>query len=158
MVIKAKTTRLIRNLALPLFIGAIAGFLTRGGVETFTATAVKPFFMPPNWLFPVAWTILYILMGYSAYLYDVNFSIEKRMGAIVYYAQLFFNFVWSFIFFNAGNYLFALIWIIILWALIIANIIIFHKRNTASGYLLLPYLFWVVFATVLNFAVFLLNK
>lgn len=157
MVIKAKTTRLIRSLALPLLIGAIAGFLTRGGVETFTATAVKPFFMPPNWLFPVAWTVLYILMGYSAYLYDVKFSIKKRMGAIVYYTQLLFNFVWSFIFFNAGNYLFALIWIIILCALIIANIIIFHKRNTASAYLLLPYLFWVIFATVLNFTVFLLN-
>lgn len=158
MVIKARTTRLIKNILLPLIVGTVSGLLTRSGVQAFTQTAVKPFFMPPNWLFPVAWTILYILMGYAAYLYNIGFSAEKKVASFIYCTQLFFNFMWSFIFFNATNYLFAFIWIIILWVLIIANTILFYKENKPAGFLFVPYLIWVTFAAILNFSVFLLNQ
>lgn len=158
MVINSKTTRLIKNILLPLLVGAISGILTRNGMQAFTQTAVKPFFMPPNWLFPVAWTILYIMMGYAAYLYNMRFSAEKKTATAVYYIQLFFNFVWSFIFFGAENYLFAFVWITILWVLIIANTILFYRENKVAGVLFIPYLVWVTFAAILNFSVFLLNR
>ncbi len=158
MVMKLDFKKLIKNLAIPLAVGGVSGFLTSGGVEEFTATAVKPVFMPPGWLFPVAWTILYTLMGISAYLIEIEPTYtDKKSAFILYYTQLFFNFVWSFIFFNAGNYLFAFIWIVILWVLIIATTIEFYKIKPTAAYLMIPYILWVTFAAVLNFSVYLLN-
>ena len=104
------------------------------------------------------WTILYILMGFAAYIIENTTSARKPRALTLYYLQLFFNFVWSFIFFSAGNYLFAFIWIIILWVLIIATILEFKLIKARAAYLLIPYLIWVTFAAVLNFSVYLLNK
>ncbi len=158
MVMKIDIKKLIKNLIIPLAVGIVAGFLTRDGVKEFAITAEKPFFMPPGWLFPIAWTILYTLMGISAYLIDEATQLhDKKLAFILYYLQLFFNFVWSFIFFNVGNYLFAFIWIIILLVLIIATTIQFNKINPKAAYLMIPYILWVAFATVLTFSVYLLN-
>lgn len=158
MVMKLDIKKLLKNIAIPLAVGGVSGFLTSGGVEEFTLNAEKPFFTPPGWLFPVAWTILYTLMGISAYLIEATQTTkDKKTAFILYYLQLFFNFVWSFIFFNAGNYLFAFIWIAILWVLILATTVEFHKINPKAAYLMIPYIIWVAFAAVLNFSVYLLN-
>lgn len=158
MVLSVRTKSLIKNLAIPLLVGAIAGFLTNADVKEFTATAKQPFFAPPGWVFPVVWTILYILMGFSAYIIENTSSSRKKRALTVYYIQLFFSFVWSFIFFSAGNYLLAFIWIILLWVLIIATILEFKMIKTRAAYFLIPYLIWVTFAAILNFSVYLLNK
>ena len=158
MVLSVRTKSLIKNLAIPLLVGALSGFLTNSDVKEFMATAQKPFFMPPGWLFPVVWTLLYILMGFSAYIIDNTPSSRKNRALTIYYIQLFFNFVWSFIFFSAENFLFAFIWIIILWILIIATIIEFKIIKARAAYFLIPYLIWVTFAAVLNFSIYLLNK
>ncbi len=158
MVIKLRLKKFIKNLAIPLAVGAIAGFLTRNGVEEFMMTAEKPFFMPPGWLFPVVWTILYALMGWAAYLVEVTPVFEKRRALTLYYVQLFFNFWWSFIFFSLGSYLFAFIWIAILWLLIILTVLEFYKVNKKASFIMIPYLIWVTFAAVLNFSIYLLNR
>ena len=157
MVLSLRTKSLIKNLTIPLVMGALAGFLTNGDVKEFMATAKQPFFAPPGWIFPVVWTILYALMGFAAYVIENTSSPRKSRALTVYYIQLFFNFVWSFIFFSAGNYLFAFVWIIILWVLIIATILEFKMIKNRAAYILIPYLIWVTFAAVLNFSVFLLN-
>ena len=158
MVLSVRTKSLIKNLAIPLLIGALAGFLTSGDVKEFTATARQPFFAPPGWVFPVVWTILYALMGFSAYIIENTSSPRKSRALTIYYIQLFFNFVWSFIFFSANNYLFAFVWIIILWVLIIATILEFKMIKSRAAYVLIPYLIWVTFAAVLNFSIYLLNR
>ncbi len=158
MVLSVRTKSLIKNLAIPLLVGALAGFLTSGDVKEYMATAKQPFFAPPGWVFPVVWTILYALIGFAAYIIENTSSPRKNKALTVYYIQLFFNFVWSFIFFSAGNYLFAFVWIIILWVLIIATILEFKMIKARAAYFLIPYLIWVTFAAVLNFSVYLLNK
>lgn len=158
MVLSVRTKSLIKNLAIPLLIGALAGFLTNSDVKEFMATAKQPLFAPPGWVFPVAWTILYALMGFAAYIIENTNSPRKSRALTIYYIQLFFNFVWSFIFFSANNYLFAFVWIIALWLLIIATILEFKMIKARSAYFLIPYLIWVTFAAVLNFSIYLLNK
>ena len=158
MVLSVRTKSLIKNLAIPLLVGALSGFLTNADVKEFMVTAKQPIFSPPGWVFPVVWTILYALMGFSAYIIENTSSPRKNRALTVYYIQLFFNFVWSFIFFSANNYLFAFIWIIILWILIIATILEFKMIKNRAAYILIPYLIWVTFAAVLNFSVYLLNK
>ena len=158
MVLSVRTKSLIKNLAIPLIVGAVAGFLTNSDVNEFMATAKQPFFSPPGWVFPVVWTILYALMGFAAYVIENTSSPRKSRALTIYYIQLFFNFVWSFIFFSVGNYLFAFVWIIILWLLIIATILEFKMIKNRAAYILIPYLIWVTFAAVLNFSVYLLNR
>lgn len=158
MVMKFNIKKLIKNLAIPLLVGLVSGFLTRGGVEQFKTDTIKPVFSPPDWLFPVVWTILYILMGISAYIIDTKVTTnDKRTATVLYYLQLAFNFFWSFIFFNFQAYLPAFVWIIILWVLIIATTIEFYKIDKTAGILMVPYLIWVTFAAVLNFSIYLLN-
>lgn len=157
MVLKLDYKKLLKNLSIPIITGAASALLTRGGVEMFTQTVSKPAFSPPNWLFPVVWSILYILMGISSYIIDSSPIPKNNKGFLLFYLQLFFNFCWSFIFFNAQAYLFSFIWIIILLALIIATTIEFYKINKTAAYLMIPYILWVTFASVLNFSIYLLN-
>ncbi|MGN1315438.1 MAG: TspO/MBR family protein [Acutalibacteraceae bacterium] len=158
MVLSLRTKSLIKNLAIPLLVGALAGFLTNADAKEFTATAQKPVFMPPDWLFPVVWTVLYVLMGFAAYIIENSQSHRKNRALIIYYIQLFFNFAWSFIFFSCENYLFAFIWIIALLIFILATILEFKMVKARAAYLLIPYVIWVSFASVLNFSIYLLNK
>ena len=158
MVLSVRMKSLIKNLAIPLIVGALAGFLTNSDVKEFMATTKQPFFTPPGWLFPIVWTILYALMGFAAYVIENTSSPRKAKALSLYYIQLFFNFVWSFIFFSADNYLFAFIWIVSLWLLIIATILEFKLIKNRAAYILIPYIIWVTFAAVLNFSVYLLNN
>lgn len=152
---KIQWKTLLLNLFVPLTVGVLASLLTENSMETF-AQLNKPAFAPPGWLFPVVWTILYLLMGTASYL--VVSSGQNQDTALLFYGlQLFFNFFWSVLFFNLGQYLFAFMWLILLWLLILKTIILFFPVSKAAGYLMIPYLLWVTFAGYLNYAVWLLN-
>ena len=150
---------LIKNLAIPLLVGIISGFATKSANEEFSMNAVQPSFTPPPWVFPVVWTILYILMGISAYLIETsNYNTGKKNRALItYYISLLFNFCWSFIFFTFNQYLFAFIWLLILLALVIIYTIKYFKISTTAGVMNIPYIIWLIFAGILNFSVYLLN-
>ncbi len=150
---------LIKSIALPPLVGAVAGLLTRNAMQDFNVL-IKPPLSPPGWLFPVVWTILYILMGISAYLIktsDANAE-AKSDALMIYNYQLIVNFLWSIFFFNFEWRLFSFFWILLLWVLIILMIRQFDKISKTAAYLNLPYLLWVTFAAYLNFGVWWLNR
>ncbi len=152
---KIQWKKFILCIALPLAVGGLSALFTRGGMQAFQALN-KPPLSPPGWLFPVAWTILYILMGIASYLVLTSGK-PNRTALTVYGIQLAFNFFWSIIFFGFEAYLFAFIWLVILWILIFVTTILFLGISKPAGYLLLPYLLWVTFAGYLNFYIYLLN-
>ncbi len=146
---------MITCLAIPLAVGGLSALLTQNSMETFRLVN-KPVLAPPGWVFPVAWTILYILMGIASYL--VLTSGKPNDAALtVYGIQLVFNFFWSIIFFNLEMYLFAFIWLVVLWLLIFKTAILFYQISKPAGYLMIPYLLWVAFAGYLNLSIYLLN-
>ncbi len=135
-----------------LLIGGLSGFLTRNGITEY-AVMLKPQLSPPGWLFPVVWTILYVLMGFGAARYDI---VQNKISKI-YVAQLIVNFLWSFIFFENKAYLFAFLWLILLLVLVILMTIQFYRTDKLAGLLQIPYVLWLIFAGYLNFSVYLLN-
>lgn len=146
---------LIICLAIPLAVGSLSALLTQNSMETFEAVT-KPALAPPSRLFPVVWTILYLLMGIASYL--VLTSENPNDTALnVYGIQLVFNFFWPIIFFNFGLYLLAFLWLAALWLLILKTTVLFFQVSKPAGYLMLPYLLWVTFAGYLNLAIYLLN-
>ncbi len=153
--LKIQWKKLIICLAIPLAVGGLSALLTRDSMETFESIN-KPSLSPPGWLFPIVWTILFILMGIASYLV-ITSGKPNRAALTIYGVQLAFNFLWSIIFFNLGLYLFAFILLVMLWLLILINIILFCQISKPAGYLMLPYLLWVTFAGYLNFSIYLLN-
>ena len=149
---------LLINLFIPIAVGGLSALFTMNSMENFERLNQPPL-SPPGWLFPVVWTNLYTLMGIAAYLVVTSNATQKdkRTALTIYGVQLFFNFLWSIIFFNREDFLFAFIWLVALWALIIANIILFYRISKPAGIMLIPYLLWVTFAGYLNFAIYLLN-
>jgi benzodiazapine receptor len=146
-------------LLIPLTIGAIGGFLTMDSVKTWYPTLNKPAFNPPNSIFGPVWTSLFLIMGVSSYLVW-----RKRSRAPIYYwavgvyfLQLALNLTWSYLFFYRQQIEMALIEIVILLVAIVANALIFHRINSLSGWLFVPYLLWVSFASYLTYSIFILN-
>ncbi|MBU2539558.1 tryptophan-rich sensory protein [Patescibacteria group bacterium] len=139
--------------------GIVGSLFTTSAIPTWYATLQRPSFSPPNWLFGPVWIMLYILMGISIYL--IWQKVEKNKtarGAMwLFWIHLFFNAIWSIIFFGLQNPGLAFINIIIIWLLIIALMIKFWKINRWATYLLIPYLLWVSFASVLNYFIWYLN-
>lgn len=152
---KIQWKKLIPCLLIPLAVGGLSAFLTRNAMDSFKMLA-KPPLSPPGWLFPVVWTILYLLMGFASYLV-ITSGKASALGIFAYGAQLIFNFFWPIFFFNREVYLFSFIWLVIMWLLILATTILFYRSTKPAGYLLIPYLLWVAFAGYLNFGVYLLN-
>lgn len=153
--LKIQWKNLITCIAIPLAVGSLSALLTQNNMETF-ASINKPALAPPGWLFPVVWTILYILMGIASYLVLTSGKANDT-ALTVYGIQLVFNFFWSIIFFNLELYLFAFIWLVLLWLLILRTTILFYQISKLAGYLMIPYLLWVTFAGYLNFSIYLLN-
>ena len=151
---KKETKSLVFYIAMPLIVGALSALFTMGTMKDF-ALINKPPLSPPAWLFPVAWTILYVLMGIASYL--VSKEKNSDLALLFYTVQLFFNFLWSIIFFNFQNYIFAFVWLVALWILILITTVLFWRLNKTAGLLMIPYLLWVTFAGYLNFAIYLLN-
>lgn len=145
-------------LIVPLAAGGAAALLTGGGMKMFE-TLSKPPLSPPGWLFPVAWTVLYILMGIASYCAAVfgkaKESVKKALA--LYGIQLLFNFLWPVFFFGWSMYLFAFIWLAALWLLILATAAYFYRLSKRAGALLVPYLLWTAFAGYLNWGIYLLN-
>lgn len=153
--LKIQWKKLILCLVLPLAVGGLSAFLTQDSMKMFE-TIQKPPLSPPGWLFPIVWTILYLFMGIASYLVLTS-SKSNQTALTLYGIQLVFNFIWPLIFFNRQQYLFAFIWLILLWILILATIIPFDSISKPAKYFMLPYLLWVTFAGYLNFAIYLLN-
>ena len=155
---KIQWKTLLICVAIPLAVGGLAGLLSRGGMEVF-ASLEKPPLSPPGWLFPVVWTVLYVLMGIASYLVFTSGADRKTVGSAlrVYGVQLVVNFLWPIFFFNFGWYLFCFIWLLLLLLLILITFARFWKISIPAACLLIPYLIWVVFAGYLNLGVALLN-
>ena len=147
---------LIISAAISLGVGGLAALLTGAGND-FYSSINKPSLSPPSWLFPVVWTILYILMGVSAYIIYEAKCASGNSALKVYAAQLAVNFIWSLVFFNSRSFLLAFILIIVLWVLIIAMIAAFHKCRPLAAYLQIPYFLWVTFAAYLTWSIYSLN-
>lgn len=154
---KIQWKKLIISILIPLAVGGLSAFITRDSMASF-AEINKPPLSPPAWLFPVVWTVLYVMMGIASYIVSTSgYPARARTALTVYGIQLGFNFLWSIIFFNLENYLFAFIWLVILWALILLTTVLFYRINKWAGYLMIPYLLWVTFAGYLNLAIYFLN-
>lgn len=148
----------IFQLFLPVVLGSLVGLLISNYIDY--NTLIKPPLAPPKLLFPIAWTIIYLLMGISYYLYKKDIQEETETTkkiTIIYYLQLFINLLWSIIFFILKNRLLASLWIIILDLLVIYLIYLFFKEKKISAYLNIPYLLWILFATYLTIGIYLLN-
>ena len=119
----------------------------------------KPPLAPPGWLFPVVWTILFLLMGIASYLVLVSEEEKPVIHAAlrIYGMQLAVNFFWPIFFFQFDAYLFSFFWLVLLWLLIWATRRAFDRISKPAGYLLIPYLLWVAFAGYLNLGIYLLN-
>jgi benzodiazapine receptor len=150
----------IISLVITLSIGIVAAIFTRPEIAGWYSTLNKPSFTPPNWLFPVAWTTIYILIATAAYmvwkLRDGS-SIYKT-AVIIYVVQLTLNFSWSIVFFGRHQILGGLMVIVALLVTIILNISWFNRFSKTAAWLLLPYLLWVSYATLLNISISVLNK
>lgn len=156
-----KYTRILIFVATCLGIGFISGVVTQSSVQTWFPTLIKPSFNPPAWLFAPVWSFLYILMGVAAGLVwsRIDFQRELVRKALLFFIiQLALNAGWSLLFFGLKNPFLALIEIVLLWLMIYETWIKFTKIDKIAGYLFIPYLMWVTFATVLNASIWWLNK
>ena len=139
-------------------VGGLSGWLTREGTEIYQQTIAQPPLSPPGWVFPVVWGILYALMGIgAARVYLSPPSSERSLGLNLFITQLVVNFFWSPIFFNLQAFGFAFFWLLLLWGLVLAMILIFRKTDPTAAKLQIPYLFWLTFAAYLNLGVWYLN-
>jgi len=144
-----------------LVVGYLSSNVTQTSVNTWYPTLNKPFFTPPNWAFPVAWTTLYIFMGVAAGLVWSRIEYEAdvvRKGLTYFAIQLALNALWSYLFFGLKNPLLALAEIVLLWLMIYETYLPFKKVSKIAGYLFVPYLAWVTYATALNASIWWLNK
>ena len=148
-----KILKNIFYLFFPLVVGSIVGLVINPYIDY--NSLVKLPISPPSIVFPIAWAIIYILMGVSYFLYRRKDCIDKIN--IVYYLQLFVNAMWSIIFFVWKLRFFAIIWILLLLFLVIYLFILFLENNKVSSYLNIPYIIWLIFATYLTIGVYILN-
>ncbi len=135
-----------------LLTALIGGIFTSQGVASDWYQYIKPDITPPNYIFPIAWNIIFIMIAFSLYLAWTSASkTQKKSVALVFGFNLFLNALWSFFYFGLMNPLAAFVELISLWVSILLIILVVKKFSRASAYLLIPYLLWVAFAGVLNF-------
>lgn len=155
---KSKIKPYAVSILLTLAVGGLSGFLTSMGMDSFDALT-KPPLTPPSFLFPIVWTVLFILMGVgAARIFMTEPTAARNRALIVYVVQLAVNFLWSIIFFNLQAYGFAFFWLILLWVLILTMIYLFCKVDKPAALLQIPYAIWVTFAGYLNLMIWLLNR
>lgn len=147
------------SIAIALGIGGLSAILTSDSMDIYS-DIVQPSLAPPAILFPIVWTILFTIMGIGAALvWNKKDEQPKEVqdALVVYAVNLFMNFFWSIIFFNMRAFLFAFIWLVLLWVVILIMILKFRKVSPLAAYLQIPYLLWVTFAGYLNLAIYILN-
>lgn len=159
MVWKIDIKKLIISLVIPLAVGGLSALVTGGSMDIY-GEVTQPPLSPPGWVFPVVWSILYVLMGVSLYLVRASDAPKEQKAAafVVFGISLLLNFLWSPIFFAARGFLAAFVVLVLLWLSVIGVIIAFSRIKKTAGLLQLPYLLWVTFAGYLNLGVYLLNK
>lgn len=139
-------------------VGALSGLLSRPGMEAF-ASIPKSSLTPPGIVFPIVWSVLYLLMGISgARIYLAAPGTSRSRGLWLYVFQLIFNFFWSLFFFNLQAFGFSFLWLLVMWGLVLMMILSFAKVDRPAAYLQIPYLAWVSFAGYLNLTTWLLNR
>ena len=149
--------KLFIHLAIPLGVGGLAALLS-GGMDSY-GNLNQPPLSPPGWVFPIVWTILYLLMGYASYrVYTSQAEPPAIRQALRFYGiQLFLNFLWPIVFFGFGWYWAAFILLVVLWGALYLTMHLFGQIDDTAENLLIPYLLWVTFAGYLNLGVALLN-
>ena len=161
---KINVLKLIIAIIIPLLVGGVSAFITKDAMMVFN-TIKKPPLAPPGIAFPIAWSILYVLMGISSYLIN-ELDVDKLNGEkvalrknllIIYVLQLIFNFFWSIIFFKFSMYKFAFVWLVILWIMVFMFIKNAMKLNKTAAYLMVLYLLWMTFAGYLNIMISIFN-
>ena len=150
--------KIIIAILIPLGVGLLSFLLTRNGINNYSDNLIKPSFAPPSFLFSIVWTILYILMGLSSYYIYESMSCHKGNCLLLYGLNLVLNFTWTIVFFNLEARLFAFLFILLLDIVVILMTLCFYGIDKKSGYMNIPYIIWLLFATVLNFSVYLLNR
>lgn len=154
---KINVGALIVALLIPVLVGVVSAALSSDGMAAY-ATMKKPPLSPPAWVFPVAWTILYLMMGLASYFVAVAKAdgYYKKMAFVLYGIQLALNFCWSIIFFSMGMYLFAFVWLVIMWLMVIGCTVVFVCISRVAGSLMVPYILWLTFAAYLNMGSYIL--
>lgn len=155
---KKRTVVNVLLVVTPLLIGIASSILTRDMMLEY-GNLNKPFLAPPTILFPIAWTILYLLMGIGAALIysKEEYKGNRSTGITLHIAQLILNFFWSIIFFNYKNYELALIWLVMLWLTVLAMLVYYSKVNKLAFVFNVPYILWLTFAGYLNYFILLNN-
>ena len=152
-----KALPFIIGAAIPLALGGLSALLTGGDMKAY-ADIAKPPLSPPAPVFPVAWSILYVMMGIASAFVWKGFRDDDRQHGLIYYGlQLVLNCFWPLVFFSAKEYWFAFAWLLALLAAVIATSVFFRRVSKAAFYLLLPYIAWLAFAAYLNLGVAALN-
>lgn len=144
-----------KSILITLLLGGLVGFLISGYIDY--SSLQKPPFAPPSNLFPIVWTVLYILMGISYGILKSNGLVDSNIN-LIYYFQLAVNLLWPIAFFVLKWRFFAFLWIVLLVVLVVKMIIQFYNKNNIAGLIQIPYLLWTIFATYLNLGVYLLNR
>lgn len=152
---KIDIKKLIFYILITLLIGSLPSVVMINN-NTYN-TLNKPPLSPPGILFPIVWTILFILMGISIYRVMMSNSDKKKEGRLIYFIQLIINALWTPIFFGLNEYFLAFLWILMLILLVVTMLIVFSKIDKISTYINIPYLIWLLFACYLNFGIFVLN-
>ncbi len=147
-------------IAIPLLVGGLSALLTRGNMQIYSEVQTPPL-SPPAILFPIVWTLLYILMGVSSAIIWAKCKKDidaAQSGLAAYAVSLAFNFTWSILFFNFRLFGFSFVWLIALWSLILVTILQYRKISPTAAYLQIPYAVWVAFAGYLNAGIWWLNR
>jgi len=156
---KINFSQLFLFILAPLGAGFVGSFFTSQSVNSWYTTLNKPKLNPPGWIFAPVWTMLYILMGIASYKVFKNGTGNAKKQALIFYGvQLLFNLLWSILFFGLQRPDLSLLEIVVLWLLIVATLVKFYRIDKWAGYLLIPYLLWVSFASFLNLQIYMLNR
>lgn len=156
-----KYLKIIICVAICLTVGYLSSIVTQSSIKTWYPTIEKPSFNPPNWVFAPVWTLLFILMGIAAGLVWDKITSDKELvkkGLLFFGVQLTLNALWSYLFFGLHNILLASIEIVLLLLIIYETYLIFKKIDKKASYLLIPYMMWVGFATILTITIYFLNR
>ncbi len=146
-------------LFIPLGVGFVASKLAPESGQIYSTLTLPPL-APPGYVFGIVWTVIYVLMGISAYLVTQEnvHSVQKRKALVLYFLQLTINFFWTFFFFTIGLRLFALLWLVLLLSVLAYCMQVFRKISRSAFLLLLPYFIWGLFAAYLNLGIYILNS
>jgi len=150
---------LIVWLLLCLAAGFIAAWVTRPAIPKWYVTLRRPWYTPPNWVFGPVWTVLYVLMAVAAW--QVWLEVDRRWGQpplLLFYGQLVLNAGWSVLFFGLRSPRYGLVGILVLWALVSLCMAWFARIDPVAGWLLLPYWLWLIYAGLLNWGIYRLNR